>query len=357
MVDIGRWNTQIRIFLYLLGAAVVVLGISAAAYQYFGSTGLTAVDLTVSALLTVALVILYFRQTLLLESQRDLLTQELNREARQQHTETLRDRVRLWHGNPDKKTASNPIDQPQRNLPAVKDASFETAPTGSYSMAFPDDEPFQVIPHHLQGDRYLEDLLQNHAPNLRKKKNEIDQLHGRFVSMRDKFVRSFEEGIVRDEAMFTIEPADYFGRWMFEFLVAYERGKYEDFAELRGRIQSQLEAGTTGLHPDEPRLWIRADIGGNSSRAAYSVVHKSGNREALREHQSAVKEDVIDLVQQVVDQLEEDYPYYHTEEAAAVLDEAAEAIDDLENLLVEYDGRPIYPGDCMYLEEARISGS
>lgn len=77
----GRPAPQ-RIPLHFLDAVVLVLFLGAAVHQYFGSPGLMVLNLTVSALLTAALVLFYFRRIIILESQRDLLTHELNQETR-----------------------------------------------------------------------------------------------------------------------------------------------------------------------------------------------------------------------------------------------------------------------------------
>ncbi|RZV05081.1 hypothetical protein BDK88_4320 [Natrinema hispanicum] len=357
MVESSGHRGQLRILLYLLAAGLVFLALGVGAHHYFGSTGLTVVDVTVSAFLSAALVMLYFRQTSILEAQHDLLAQELNREARQQHTETLRDRVRLWHGDPDRGTADNPLDQPGTNLPAVADASFESAPTGSYTAIPVEEQPFQVLPHRLEGDRYLADLFENHAPDLREKKEEIEELYTEFDSLRDEFCEDFDGGIIHETENFTFEPDGYFNRWMFETLVKYERRIFEDFEELRKRTRSQFKQGGSGFHPDKPQIQIRANIRGEISPLVYSAVLDGADRAELQEQRSEAVDEAEKLFEQVLDQLEEDYPYEQLERAAAVLDEAAAAIDELENLLVEYDGRPIYSGDCKYLEEARISNS
>lgn len=351
----GVVGREFNIVHYLLVVGLLVVGVGVGVNYFFGATGITVLELAVSAILTAALVILYFRQTTILESQRDLLTQELNREARQQHTETLRERVQLWHGNPNRETSADPFDQPGLNLPAVADASFDSAPTGTYAIASADDEEFHVVPFQLQGDRYLQDLLWNHAPDLQERKEAIEALHDQFVGLRTEFIQTFEAGIVREVDGYRFEPADYFARWLFELLVMYERGLLPTFDDLRERVTSQLERGNTGQHPDEPRIWIRAELGGGSSRAIYSAVCESADREALREYKSTAKAETEGLLAELLDELEEQQPFEYVGEAAEVLDEAARVIEELQRLLVEYDGRPIYPGDCQYLEEARIS--
>lgn len=56
----------------------------------------------------------------------------------------------------------------------------------------------------------------------------------------------------------------------------------------------------------------------------------------------------------MLDRVEANRSYADVLEAAETLDAAAKEVHRLENLLMEYHGRPIYPGDCKYLEETRI---
>jgi hypothetical protein len=354
MIDWHGIDSRFRILLYLFGVAVVLLLVGTATYWSFDGAGVTVLNLMVSAMLTAALVLLYFKQTRLLESQRDLLTQELHREARQQHTETLRERVQIWHGNPEKAEPEDILDQSGLNLPAVQRASFSSAPTGSYVATSWRDESFQVVPYRLQDDRYLQDLLENHAPDLQETKQEIERLHERFGTLREDFMQTYDEGVVCDQVDYRLEPADYFDRWVFEFLVQYERGSLEDFDEIRERAEIELTQGSTGMHPDEPRLWIQAGTGG-SSIAVYSALWTADDQEALYDWNSEIEAETLGVVEQILERTEASYPYEQTGEAAAILDDAAEAITELEQLLVEYDGRPIYTGDCTYLEEARIA--
>lgn len=350
---IGQNSDRLNILLALLAVAILLTVFGASAYTLFGDAGVTVLDLAISAVLSAALVILYFRQTTILESQRNLLTQELNREARQHHTETLRERVRIWHGNPDKETAENPLNQPDMNLPRVLGASFKSAPTGIYAALSPEEEPFQVVPDQLQGDRYLNDLLQNHAPDLREKKEEIERLHSRFVSLREEFKEEYNGDVVEKEE-YTLHPADFFTRWIFELVIRLNRGDFEDFDELREQALPRIESGDTGLHPDKPWIWIRVDRGGGRALGIYSARTDSYDREELQELRPDAKEDVQEVARQATERIDEDYPYELAHEAAEILDDAEEAVLELERILEEYEGRPIYPGDCKYLEEARI---
>lgn len=347
-------DDTVHIILYITGATVLLLLIAVGSFLVFGSAGLTILDVIISAILTAALVILYFRQTSILKSQRNLLNQELNREARQQHTETLRKRVRIWHGNPDQEVAEDLFEGPDSNTPTVQASSFEAAPFNGYTLAFAEDEPFRVIPSRLQGDRYLQDLLANHAPDLRETKEEIQQLHARFDSLREEFLAGYDSAPVYEMEEYTLEPDEYFNHWLFRLLVRYERGILEDVSELRERAHTELERGGPSLQVEDSRIWIRVDIGGGSKFAIYGADFGTAGQETLQEYRMPVMEEVEERLDDILDRVEHGMPYKSTVEAAEALDEGDAAIERLEQLLVEYDGRPIYPGDCKYLEEARI---
>lgn len=70
-----------RVLLVLGIVTVVLIFLAIGVYREVGTVGLTGLNVVASGILTAALVILYFQQTDILDSQRELLTQELNREA------------------------------------------------------------------------------------------------------------------------------------------------------------------------------------------------------------------------------------------------------------------------------------
>lgn len=343
-----------RIILILAVVAVVLIGGAIGVYWAIGSAGLTGLSVVVSGILTAGLVLLYAQQTSILDAQRELLTQELNREARQQHTETLRKRVEIWHGNPELEPSDDPFYEPDLNLPRVYGASFESAPHESY-VAFPEDESFHVIPSQLRGDRYLEDLLENHVPKLRETCEEIVKLHDEFVQLRSTFVEEFDVAPTREHETYVLKPQDRLGQWLFELLVLLERGRMDDFDELRDRAWTDFDRGDNGPHSDEPKLFIRVELGNRVSTPVYVAAWQEDiEREAIREEMEDVEEKVKEIIEDVLDRVEANRSYADVLEAAKTLDAAAKEVDRLENLLVEYHGRPIYPGDCKYLEETRI---
>jgi hypothetical protein len=354
MTENNKRLSRSDIGLLFIAAVVLIPGLAALMHGLLGDFGLTLTDLTVSALLTTALVILYSRQTQMLESQRDLLTQEMNREARQQHTETLRERIRLWHGEPETTATVDPSRSSDTNLPSVGYSSFNSAPTGGVDTIGSDEDEFKVIPYHLTDDRYLHDLLDNHATDLDEQKAEIEELQQKFQSLRKEFKHEFDAAIVEKKDDYSLEPSEYFNQWIFEHLVAEKRGKYENYDGMRERVIGRLREGSTTKHPEEPRIWILANLG-DRNRAVYSAVGRSADWDPNMDKKSDIGNETQRIVAEVFDTIESEAPYETIEEAASVLDDGEDAIKELRQLLVEYDGRPIFTGDCKYLKEARLS--
>lgn len=308
-------------------------------------------------MLTAALVILYFRQTTILDAQHELRMQELDRDLRMRHTETLRKRIELWHGNPAKETKPDPepLDRTDLNLPMVDATRFRSAPTGSIT-AEQEDELFFVVPWRLHRDRYLDDLLENHAPALREVANEINALQEKLESYRGQFADDFEAGIVETREEYRVEPTDRLAEWVFNLLVRYERGMLDDFSDVRDRANMLMDGGRTSVRPDDSGIWLYTK-GDQHDFAVYEAMWMSDDRDEVHEARSKVEEDLRESVDRVLDRVGDRYPYDTVVDAAEVLEDGEVAVNRLEQLLVEYHGRPMYPGDCQYLKENRIQHS
>jgi hypothetical protein len=74
----------------------------------------------------------------------------------------------------------------------------------------------------------------------------------------------------------------------------------------------------------------------------------------LQEERDEIKSETAAVVDEVLEQVDQQEPYTLARSAAETLDNAAAEITELEQLLVEYHGRPIYTGSCKYLDEASI---
>jgi len=340
-----------KIVFVIFGAIFLVTVVGLVVEDRYGSEWFSLLNVAVSAALSAALVLLYFRQSTILQSQKELLEAEINRGVRKQHTETLRERVRKWHGNPDREVSDNPLDQPEKNLPTVGAVSFSSAPSRNEMVFDPGAVEFRVIPGELENDRYLRDLLENHAPDLKQQSEQIDELQNRFKQCRKEFDKNFEYGAISQCGQFHLEPADYLSIWFFEHLIRLERGFVDNFDELQDRMIGDL--GGTNPHPDEPIVWIMASATRKSESAVYGARHDQKDID-LKESRSELVEEVEALVAEMIRDIQSNHPIDTVVEAARILDEGAEAIDELEQMLIEYDGKPIYQGECEYLAEAEV---
>lgn len=339
----------------IFGAVALVGGFGLWIESQYGSEWFSLLNVAVSAALSAALVLLYFRQSTILESQRELLEAEMNRGVREQHTETLRERVREWHGNPDREKPESITDQPSNNLPSAGFVSFSSAPEPTrISSAFEESE-FRVIPGDLEDDRYLQDLLENHAPELREQKQTIEELKSELDSLRDQFRANFEYDNEAQIDGFKLEPQSFLSIWFFRHLLRLERGATDDFDDLRSRMVSELQ--NSGHHPDEPIMWIRAEASRSGATAVYGVRYEGEIDPPTGDERSKLTNKVEEIIHEIVDELESDSPHETISRAAEVLSEGDEAIQELEQILIEYDGKPIYSGECEYLREARIQPS
>ncbi len=353
MIDWDRLKSWIKIGLAVIMVGTFFGGLAMAARLHFGNLGVTIVDIAMTGVLTGALAYLYFQQTRILDEQQDLFTHQLNREARQLHTETLRERVRMWHGNPERKSLENQQQGPIENLPQVRGASFRSASNLGIDLQLGWENEFHTIPVELRNDPYFEDLLENHASNLRETKAEIEELHGEFTTLRGDFIEQYEDGIVEDRGDYRIEPASNLSNWIFELIVLYERNRLYGDSILDRALSNINQNKQSPLVPDKSELRFHADFG-RGSAAIYSAKFEEADRDELREWQEEIEAEILDVVKNIIHRIDEDEPYSIAREAASILDRAQVKVEKLDELLIEYYGRPIYSGDCKYLQEARI---
>lgn len=344
-------NPATKQLLFLLVVAFVFMWAAAILVQeFYGVAWFAALNAAGSTGLTLILAVLYFRQSKILESQQNLLSAELNRSVRQKHTETLRERVREWHGNiefddPDQ----DPWQRSGDNLPTVTSTSFKSAAGGTAS-----EDGFTAIPTHLRYDRYFRDLLKNHAPELRRKATAIEQLQFEFKQEEAEFEQNFNYLVTKDCGRYTLEPEKYLAEWIFEELVKIKRRSEETFETRRERILAQIS--TTSEFPDGSVIWIQREIG-RQTVAVYGAHYSSEQDLPPREQQDQLIEEVRELIDEMLDAIDSDRPFDEITTAHELLVSGNGAVTDLRHTLVEYDGRLVYPGDCEYLQEAEIRPS
>ena len=86
----------------------------------------------------------------------------------------------------------------------------------------------------------------------------------------------------------------------------------------------------------------------------YEAQLKSGDLDVLSGLDDEIKEQVLELYYDAIEDIDSEGVYSHAVEAAEILDKMAETIEELKAKLVEYEGHPLYMGDCEYLEEATL---
>ncbi|GGN26085.1 hypothetical protein [Halarchaeum nitratireducens] len=300
-----------------------------------------------SLFLTGGLVYLY-------RQQQGLLKRELNREVRNSHTDTLRKRIRSWHGDIDELGVSDDAGffSDNTNLPRVHGASVQPAP--ALIDVVGRDTEFRVVPQAIEDDRYLQDLLENHAPELKQIKEEIEQRHREFEDKKAQFRNEFPEAPSAETDDYTLTSTQYFDLWVFKSAVKLHREHLESDKERLRAIAEDSVENETSARPDPAIVSYSADARGGSKVITYEAQLKSGDLDVLSGLDDEIKEQVLELYYDAIEDIDSEGVYSHAVEAAEILDKMAETIEELKAKLVEYEGHPLYMGDCEYLEEATL---
>lgn len=305
-----------------------------------------------SLVLSFGLLYLYFQQTTILDEQRKLRVQELNREVRRNHTETLRERVRMWHGDPDREgpESDNLNLDSNLNIPRVTITSIESAP--AEIEVFPKEDTFRVVPEKLEGERYLEDLLENHAPDLRESKNRLERLEREFRELKNEFMEEYEGGATIEREEYELEPREDFSEWVFNQILRLERGNRESIEEIMEIVEDGIENARTHAQPDEGKAFISLR---RDERGVYVATAPSGEYDDINDNLEQIRNEILRGVEQALHDILDTELYESAKEASEKLNAAAAEVRNLENLLIKYEGQQIYPGDCSYIQEASIS--
>ena len=300
-----------------------------------------------SLVLTGGLVYLYWQQ-------QDLLKRELNREVRNSHTDTLRKRIRAWHGDIDELGVSDDAGffSDNTNLPEVRGASVQPAPALINMVGT--DSDFRVIPQAIEDDRYMRDLLENHAPELRELKEEIEQQYQEFEGRKERFRNEFPDAPSVETDDYMLEPTQYFDLWVFKSTVTLYRAHLESDKERLRAIAEDSVENESSARPDPAIVSYTADARGGSKVITYEAQLKSGELEDLNELGEEIEDQVLQLYFDAIEEIGDEGIYRYAVEAAAILDEMAETIEELKAKLIEYEGHPLYMGDCSYLDEATL---
>lgn len=287
-------------------------------------------------------------QAEIMDGQRDLRRMQLNRDVRQQHAEILRHRVEEWLGrSPATSQQFDDMVDQQSTLPRVTRVGVESA--SKMFRVFGDDE-FIAAPSWLQDGQYFIDLLENHAPELGELKIEIEELEAQFSKQKERFLDHVGEPPRVSTDEYVIEPGFNFGEWVFEQIVLMERG-FVSYEELQNRAGNVSEATAMA---DEDGIVFPGEEQYASPTGVYRATTKTGDRDAVNDNREEIQDDISAMLRSVLRDIEEIEPYEAAKAAGETLDEMNEGLSELRFKLEEYQGLPIYPGECEYLETELI---
>jgi|GEM_PF-1940386 len=327
---------------------------------------LTILNTAVSAALTTALVVLYHRQSSVLESQKDLKEEEMNLEVRKEHTKVLRQRVVAWHGNtePTQMTSTSLSEQQNKNqtdtgLPQVGRVAFKPAGRETSGTEHTNEREFRTIPPRLEDDPFLTDFLQNHANDIRKICERIEEKQESFSSSKKEFIQNFENSTDNIKTNYDFEWKNNFSLWVFNRMLIFIREPSDsgtpygnDVEEYVNYLCKNIELYTDPVEgiqlrfnpdTDEDPVTIACSDTNGSTREPTSISPEemtvSPERILRRELMSVIK----------------NWPKNSIKNAGKSIEQGKEEIEKLEMKLEEYAGRPIYKHNCRYIESAKVS--
>lgn len=322
-------------------------------YMNFVDSGfLDLANLAISSLLTLFLVLLYRKQTRLNEY-------EMERDARKIHSDVIRERIRYWLGATDEEDIgiqSHNVSDFETNptrLPRVQDTDIESAPVeGMYVLGAGDEVEFSVIPDQLQEDRYFQDFLTNHGGPVEDLVNQISERQAEFASLRDEFIDECSVGKTIEEPDYTLEPIQpNYNEWIFRSVVKLERG-------IRGKqkLKNIVESAVTGTGIGAPGgIAFRAE-NPDTKPTVYKCEFDGIGHQDYQERglDDEVQPAIIESLHSAIDQIDSEEPFDKARKAGRLLDQLEEPVAELERQLVIYEGKPLYEGDCEYLDEASV---
>jgi hypothetical protein len=291
------------------------------------------------------------QQTDIMDGQRYLRRRELNRDIREKHTEVLRHRVEQWLG--ETPATGVEIDEtitqnPRNPHPVVTGTTIKSAAGGTWVLG--EDDEFRAAPQWLEDDQYLRDLLENHAPELRDLKDRIEELERIYSAHHDRFVERVGEVPRRKTSEYIIEPAYNFPEWLFQQIVLMERGR-ESREELHDRASNIVEAA--GMADGDASLFPGED-GYGYPVGVFRAKPREGDRQVIADNRKEVEEEIVALLRSVIDDIDEIEPYDSACRSAETLEELDQVVSQLRVTLTKYEGLPLYPNDCKYLEDELI---
>ncbi|WP_276258996.1 hypothetical protein [Haloglomus litoreum] len=240
----------------------------------------------------------------------------------------------------------------ETNLPKVTGADIEPAPPLVEVVS--QEVEFRVVPEALEGDRYLQDLLENHADDLRELKEEIEQQYEKFDSAREAFYEEYPDGPTIKADDCTLRPRRAFTEWVFERAVLLNRMQRDrDKQKMKDIVEERLK-GTNSADPNSGEKYYSASGIEDRGPATYEASAVSGNYDDIEENEEKIDTRLIEIHWEAIDDIGDGELYEYAVEAATILDEMTETVEELKAKLVEHEGNPVYQEDCKYVDEVTL---
>lgn len=247
----------------------------------------------------------------------DLFRRELELETQRNHADTLQIRTQKW------------LD----NLPEVSETDIPL-----FSNVDTDDS--FAIPETLRGDPYFEDLMENHATDLKNHTNAIESKYKEFREKREDFVVSIDfDPLVPDSRLFKVLE-DNCALWMFERVLLLERTD-QDEDDLQLTVENAFEDAS---YEEDDTIFLVGDTE-QERRKSIAVYHYQRSTSNNR-RDSYWNRYWANIPKYHIRNVESHPGYSDAVTAAELLDELEAELEQLEKKLIEYNEAPRFDGEC-----------
>lgn len=175
----------------------------------------------------------------------DLFRRQLDLEERRKHADVLQERIDRW------------LD----SFPEVKTTEIRQFEIASEGVDF-------AIPSWLRNDPYLEDLLENHVPELQNRIDRIQDKYSEFCGLRKKYIYDINSTNIQSDER-SIEVLDEaYAEWLFDIAIKLQRGD-----KNKEEIKSNIEHSFSEKSPKkEDKFLLRPDP--NQSKSIMEFYYK-----------------------------------------------------------------------------------
>lgn len=275
----------------------------------------------IQAIATIVLVIITSIYALQTKQHADLFRKELELENDRNHAEVLQKRIDDW------------LD----NFPEVEETDVPI---------FQDREMPYAVPDPLQVDPYYEDLLENHADDIKPLLDDIDSKYDDFVRIREDYIDA--QDIDHEyQNVHQLEPlARNYSIWLFQRILLLERTD----ATRRGlsmEVQSEfedkyIESGNSYL--------LRCGVKGTNYRPIL-IYHFRRSISQSRADMDIMSIRLSSFPGIHINEIDTLPNYNEAVRAAEILDDIEEQVDKLHTKLLRYKDAPRFQGDCDLMYE------